>query len=173
MAPQYKSRSDIDEIFGLPSGAILSSDRAYRYLLWRRVSPGKEVLTVVGLNPSTADESTNDPTVRRCIGFARSWGYSVLCVVNLFAFRATDPGALNAAAEPIGSENDFWLGQASRAASLTLAAWGNLGLLHGRNQTARPLLVRPKCLGLTKLGQPRHPLYVPADQLPFDYVSLP
>src|SRR5690349_51792 len=97
------------EKMSAPAGAIFSKDHRYRYLLWRTLDKGSKYLAVIGLNPSTADASVNDPTNRRCIGFARDWGYSRLYVVNLFAFRATKPDVLRAAKDPIGVDNDRWL----------------------------------------------------------------
>ena len=81
--------------------ANFSRCRRYRYALWRRWAPGDDYVLLVGLNPSTADHRRDDPTIRRCIGFARDWGYSGLCVANLFAFRATYPRDLFAADDPV------------------------------------------------------------------------
>ena len=88
--------------------ANFSRCRRYRYALWRRWAPGDDYGLLVGLNPSTADHRRDDPTIRRCIGFARDWGYSGLCVANLFAFRATYPRDLFAADDPVGPRNDAW-----------------------------------------------------------------
>jgi hypothetical protein len=152
-----------------PSGAIFSADRVWRYALWRDVGSGSGSLVVVGLNPSTADERVNDPTIRRCVAFARDWGYRKLIVLNLFAFRATKPDDLRKAADPVGPENDRWLRDLSQEASLTLAAWGNDGLWRQRASAVVPLLASAKCLGTTKLGAPRHPLYVRGTTLPTSY----
>jgi hypothetical protein len=112
------------------------------------------------LNPSTADESTDDPTLRRCVGFAKSWGFGALAVGNLFAYRSTTPRSLRFCADPVGSENDRWLIRLHDESSLTVAAWGNHGRLHGRTSAVRRLLPGLHILGLTRLGEARHPLYV-------------
>jgi len=124
------------------------------------------------LNPSTADEESNDPTIRRCMGFARSWGYGVLEVANLFALRATDPRVLRPPLrkdEPIGVRTDSYLMEAARRADLVVAAWGAWGTLWGRGRGVLDMLkgagIRVATFGLTKQGEPRHPLYLPKDAL--------
>jgi hypothetical protein len=144
----------------MEGSACFSACRRYRYSLWRRWGPGPAVM-VVGLNPSTADAIHNDPTIRRCLGFARAWGYGALCMTNLFAYRALDPARLKRVKDPIGAENDHSLQQLARGAALILAAWGNHGGLHGRDLVVRGLLPELHILGLTRMGQPRHPLYLP------------
>jgi len=99
---------------------IFSSCRMYRYVLWRRWnSSDPKYVMFIGLNPSTADEVNDDPTVRRFVGYAKQWGYNAVCVTNLFAYRATRPAQLKAQPEPIGSENDTWLVQLASAADLS------------------------------------------------------
>ena len=144
-------------------GAQFSADGVYRYFLHRRwLSMGVDhgVVCFVMLNPSTADAEIDDPTVRRCVGFARRWGFSTLWVVNLFAARATDPRALPFLLDPVGPLNDEYLRRSTALAQLTVAAWGNAGALRDRGQAVKPLIGPARCFGLTKLGQPRHPLYV-------------
>jgi hypothetical protein len=145
--------------------AVLSPCRRYRFALWRRWDNGPRVLFVL-LNPSTADESTDDPTVRRCIGFARSWGFGSVAIGNLFAFRTPSPAALSACTDPVGRENDDWLIRLRDESSLTVAAWGNHGRLLGRGAAVRGVLSGLQILGLTALGEPRHPLHVRADVSP-------
>lgn len=115
----------------------------------------------VMLNPSVADAHQDDPTIRRCMGFARGWGYGALVVGNLFAFRSRSPTVLKRCAAPIGPENDCWLTALASEAGTLVAAWGNHGQLLGRCQHVRALLPCLMCLGLTRRGEPRHPLYVP------------
>ncbi|WP_276968362.1 DUF1643 domain-containing protein, partial [Metallibacterium scheffleri] len=115
----------------------------------------------VGLNPSTADETQDDPTIRRCVGFAKAWGYQALCMVNLFAFRATRPDDMLAAADPVGPDNDAHLRALSGEAGVIVAAWGALGTHRGRDVEVCALLPALHCLTLTKGGQPGHPLYLP------------
>lgn len=146
------------------SDAVFSPCRTWRYRLTRDVAPltGKGVCTFVGLNPSTADETADDPTIRRCIRFARDWGFARLVMVNLYGFRATDPAELTHAADPIGPENDHYLALAFSTSDLTVAAWGTKA---SPERAAAVLAIPPPprvCLGLTKHGAPRHPLYVPA-----------
>jgi hypothetical protein len=118
------------------------------------------------LNPSTADEARDDPTIRRCIGFARTWGYGSLAVDNLFAYRTRSSAELYAAIDPVGPENDDWLRRLQEESSLTIAAWGNHGRLLGRSTAFGRRLGGLHILGLTGLGEPRHPLYVRAGTIP-------
>jgi hypothetical protein len=154
--------------------ATLSADRAYRYLLTRRWGDGPAMCWIM-LNPSTADASEDDPTIRRCIGFARREGCEAIQVVNLFALRAADPGELLASPDPIGPGGDGFL-LARPLAACTVAAWGARGSLHGRSAKVTAMLagVRLLCLGVTSSGEPKHPLYVRADVplVPFP-VSVP
>lgn len=146
--------------------ADFSDDRMYRYRLTRRWADGP-VLNVIGLNPSTADETQDDPTIRRCIGFARQWGFSGLVMTNLCAFRSTDPRGLIAAEHPVGPENDLWLRGEARMARLVLAAWGAhpVAVERGRHVVKHVLDgVLLRCLGVTRSGAPRHPLYIPKTQ---------
>lgn len=114
----------------------------------------------VGLNPSTADETQDDPTIRRCIAFAKSWGYAGLCMTNLFAFRATDPKDMMVAADPVGPENDGYLLALAGDTGVIVAAWGANGTHLGRDADVCKLLPVLHCLALTKDGHPGHPLYL-------------
>lgn len=146
--------------------ATFSSCRTYRYTLSRSWAAGP-VVAFIGLNPSTADETTDDPTIRRCIGFARSWGFGGLLMLNLFAFRATDPKVMRAAPEPVGPGNNLALTDGANAASLVVAAWGTHGTHRARDAEVRKLLTnRLHYLRLTKKGHPEHPLYLPASLTP-------
>lgn len=157
--------------------AVLSNDRAYRYLLNRRLSLEPGTCLFIMLNPSTADESQNDPTITRCMAFSRRWGYGTLTVVNLFAFRATDPKELIATRYPVGSENDFWIAEAAKKADKIICAWGAHGIAFGRGRTVSSALsfagYELYCIPgpddqplLTAKHQPRHPLYLKADRIP-------
>lgn len=117
------------------------------------------------LNPNNADAIRDDPTIRRCIGFARRWGFGSVDVVNLFAYRTVDPRRLARLRDPIGPENDRHLARALRDADLVVCAWGATPLAHARAAGLRKLLARRAtlCLGRTKRGAPRHPLYLRAD----------
>lgn len=140
--------------------AAFSECRRYRYMLARIWSQKKPFCLFVCLNPSTADEQTDDPTIRRCIGFAESQGASGMVMVNLFAYRSTDRSQLDKVSDPVGPENDYWIKKYSELSSLTIIAWGNDGSLNKRDQEVLPLLKNPHCLGVTKAGHPRHPLYL-------------
>jgi hypothetical protein len=140
--------------------ACFSRCGTYRYALWRRWAAGPQVLFVM-LNPSTADKQRDDPTIRRCIGFAARWGYGAVAVGNLFAFRTPSPDVLRQAAHPVGRANDRWLERLAAESSRLIAAWGNEGALLGRDAQVRELLGPLYALALTRRGQPRHPLYLP------------
>ena len=157
----------MSKLEGMPvgSGAIFDTTGTYRYTLWRRWSLESPQITFIMLNPSTADEARDDPTIRRCIGFAKTWGYGALEVVNLFAYRAAFPTALRSVENPIGIENDRYLLQAAERCAALVLAWGTLGSLLDRDREVFKLLAGGKartlyCLGVTRDGYPRHPLYV-------------
>jgi hypothetical protein len=155
-----------DNLFG-QDAAVFSPDGAYRYMLSRIW--GTEPPTVfVMLNPSTADAAADDPTIRRCLGFARRWGSGGLVVLNLFALRATDPRVMLAHPQPVGERNDaVFEAVTSMHAYRWVAAWGVNGTHQGRDARVRELLagegVRLRCLNRTRDGHPQHPLYVRAD----------
>lgn len=148
--------------------ATISPCGLYRYELWRDTS-GFEcegLMAFVMLNPSTADASKDDPTIRRCMDFARRHNCDLMAVVNLFAYRATDPSKLATAADPVGPENNKHLRDVLARADVVVAAWGAHKMV---SQAAeRVALVRRlagrrlRCLGTTRAGHPRHPLYLPA-----------
>ncbi len=149
-----------------PAGAVDSGavfDGPYRYLLWRRWADADGVLFVM-LNPSTADARDDDPTIRRCLGFARAWGFGGVEVVNLFAWRATSPRDLRRAAAPIGPRNDQVIAEAAARVQAVIVAWGVHGAHRDRDRQVAAVLEarRPRCLGATAAGAPRHPLYVRA-----------
>lgn len=146
---------------------VFSPDRLHRYTLWREFDLScREYVQFIGLNPSTADEVQDDPTVRRCIDFAKRWGFGALCMTNLFAYRATDPDVMKAAVDPVGPDNDAWLARIAIGAGLVVAAWGNHGEFMGRDRAVAALLPRLMCLGTTKTGAPRHPLYIKGTTTP-------
>jgi len=149
--------------------ATFSPCRRYRYVL-RRVWDNQQPLVMfVGLNPSTADEHVDDPTIRRCIGFAKRWGYGSLVMANLFAYRSTDPSLLPLVSDPVGPRNDWWLSRLNRNVNLVVVAWGTNGTLFDRERHVLRLLPTAHCLGLTKNGQPKHPLYLPTETTPLHF----
>jgi hypothetical protein len=164
-----------EDYAGLHNSAGLSDCGRYRYWLRRswKTGGGGRVVCFVMLNPSTADHEADDPTVRRCMAFTRSWGFSALSVRNLFALRATDPAELLEADDPVGPSGDAELAAAG-AADLVVAAWG-ASVPFGREARALEILagVPLHCLGLTKSGAPRHPLYVRGDTRPAPWPPRP
>lgn len=157
------------------SGADLSPCGRYRYSLWRTWDESKPAVLFCMLNPSTADADVDDPTIRRCIGFAKRWGYGTLLVWNLYALRATDPRELDTAEHPIGPDDEDHLWRLMGRAESIVVAWGakpNRGRYVNRERTMfrGPFHDREVyALGVTKDGHPRHPLYVRGDALPQRY----
>ena len=143
----------------------------YRYALWRRWGDGDDYALMVGLNPSTDDPDVDNPTVRRCIRFAHDWGYSGVCVVNLFAWRTVSPAALLAAEAPVGPRNDHWLRKTAADAAVVVAGWGNHGAHRARAAQVRQLLPHLQILRLNASGEPAHPLYLPARLTPRPWPS--
>ena len=153
---------------------------AYRYRLHRDLGrvmfgPGGTVLFCM-LNPSTATATTDDPTIRRCMGFARDWGHDRLAVVNLFAVRATNPRDMLLVDDPVGRENDAAIMDEAIAAVAIVVAWGEHGRHDGRGAAVLRMLQEAGppvlALGLTATGHPRHPLYVRADTRPLAIRSI-
>jgi hypothetical protein len=166
----------IEQLRG-PAGADCvawySRDHRYRYLLTRSWDSGLPAVTFLMLNPSTATAETDDNTVRRCRGYASAWGMGELIVVNLFAWRATDPRELRRVDDPVGPRNDDVLRAACRPGRLVVAAWGVHGRTRNRAAEVMALLsgVDLSCLEITAPGQPRHPLFCLADVTPRAYSS--
>jgi hypothetical protein len=160
----------------LESAATISDCGKYRFDLRRVWDVTTPPVLFVMLNPSTADASEDDPTIRRCVGFAKSWGRGGIVVVNLFALRATDPGELLEAyrrrVDPIGPDNDRHIRAWADRCPIRVAAWGAHPYALGRANYVRTLFSPhgwnlPLChLGLTKGAHPRHPLYVKGDTKP-------
>jgi hypothetical protein len=147
------------------TGAQFSDCREYRYVLWRTWDEGNGHVMFVGLNPSTADETKDDPTIRRCIGFAKRWGFGGIYMLNIFALRSTDPAKLYSDTEPIGPRNDEFLRMYADAAGKIVACWGNHGALNNRGLQVIDMLGMENlfCFKLTKNDNPGHPLYLSKD----------
>ena len=163
-----------DEFAALLPAAYISADGLYRYDLLRQWGTDEDgQVCWVMLNPSTADATLDDPTIRRCVGFSMAWGFGSLIVVNLFAWRSTDPKALLSAPDPIGPENDACIERAVRNADLTVCAWGTKGGLLNRAAKVTQALSGHDlhALDITKDGHPKHPLYVRGDTEPTLYRS--
>lgn len=135
--------------------------KQYRYALWRIWDRELPTVTFIGLNPSTADAKLDDPTLVRCMGFARDWGYGGVYTANLFAFRATDPRDMKAARSPIGPDNDRVIRELADKSEKVIAAWGNDGAWMGRADSVREAVPSLYYLKMNRSGQPAHPLYLP------------
>lgn len=157
----------------MKTSAILSACGAYRYRLERSWNDDLPAVAFIMLNPSTADALQDDPTIRRCIGFAKSWGFGSLIVGNLFALRSTSPAALYYNPFPIGPDNNAHLREIAIRASLVVCAWGNHGLFQERGRYVAEMLNHGNlaALKVTGKGQPGHPLYVAAATQPKAYFA--
>lgn len=159
--------------------AIISQCEKYRHWLYRSWDESKEVCCFIMLNPSTADANFDDPTIRRCISFSKSWGYGALVVVNLFDYRSTDPKNLKSCDNPLSDMADHFIKQALDNLHLIVPAWGNHGSFLGRSDKIKELIEsydtpeKILCLGFNKSGEPKHPLYVKSDTKLIEFLELP
>lgn len=157
------------------SSAIFSEDRVYRYSLRRWWAGNGPECNFIMLNPSTADEHTNDPTIERCQRRAAAMGFSSLMVTNLFGLRSTDPRELKTVTDPVGPDNDSYILRVAFRAEMIVCAWGNHGSLNNRStfvvrclrKLEKPLWV----FRFSKTGEPSHPLYLPYDLTPIEWVN--
>lgn len=153
----------------MKQGATFSLDRVYRYRLFRMWDSTKPFVLFVGLNPSIANVHINDPTVTRCIGFSKSWGFGGLFMGNLFALVSTDPRGLRNCPDPVGLHTNMYLKKMEKQAKLTICAWGIHGHYLDRHSRVLSFLKNPHCLGVTKDNFPRHPLWTKKDLVPIPY----
>jgi len=171
-------RGGILDLFGVgdvpDSGATFSSCRTWRYVLWRTWGSAAPAV-FIGLNPSTADETEDDPTIRRCIGYAQAWGAGGLRMLNLYGIRSTDPRPVfdGSISDPVGPDNNRHILGESMAASVVVAAWGAFPGAVARGDRVAAMLgcagVRLHVLRLTKGGCPAHPLYLPRGLVPIPW----
>ena len=152
---------------------VFSADRRYRYVLkhtWEPLFPPK-LCTWIGLNPSIADETQLDPTLRRIRAFSAAWGYNGFIMINLFGLVSTDPDKLYAVDDPVGQENDRYILQAAQESDRIIVAWGVLGGIENRCHAVLAMLAGGDvmCLKETKEGYPIHPLYVACSTEPKSY----
>lgn len=154
----------METLFQPTGGAVFSEDRKYRYYLWRQWDETKPTIVFIGLNPSTANESKNDPTIRRVINFARDWGYGKIYMMNLFALVSPYPKYLIDCVDPVG-ENDSYLFDKCEGNDV-LFAWGSFKAAKDRAKYVSSLLPKAICLGLNSDGSPKHPLYIPSNTQP-------
>lgn len=152
-----------------PYGAVLDAERVYRYLLWRVIDekdPFKKVLVFIGVNPSTADEYKNDPTINIMMKYGKSIGAGLFLALNLFAFRATQPRVMRKAEDPEGPRQEHWYRRVFTEfpGAVVVAAWGNHGTHLNQNRRVLRWLwdlgVETKCFKTTRSGHPHHPLYI-------------
>lgn len=154
------------------NGAVFSKDEKYRYKLWRMWDGAKPFLNFCMLNPSTADEKENDPTVERCQRRAEMMGYGGLIVTNIFAYRSTDPSNLKKVDDPVGYWNDIAIISAAQNSDATICGWGKHGSLMRRGEFVLDDLAhwvgkkRVLALKVNKDGSPAHPLYIGYDVKP-------
>lgn len=152
------------------NACVFSPDRIYRYSLVSIIGPEKKICLFVCLNPSTADENQDDPTVRRCKGYAKRLGCGIFSIGNIFAYRATNPKELYKVSDPVGLENDRRIRESAECADIVVAAWGSHGNYLDRGKQVVTLLRKHHngfihILGSTRRGQPSHPLYLKKDAL--------
>jgi len=153
-------------------GAIFSQCLKYRYLLWQDFTDNpKKVVVFLMLNPSTADEMKNDPTVERCERFAKKWEFDGYEVTNLFAWRDTDPKKMRQAEDPIGPDNDYYIKKSCQGADQVICGWGNDGVYFDRSENVLQMLkdtgIKLYALKMNGGGEPTHPLYQPYSRQPF------
>lgn len=162
-------------LFDVPSdcGAELSPDGVYRYTLTRRWDDGQCVAWLM-FNPSTADASQDDATIRKCVGFSKRWGYARMVVVNLFAVRSRDPKTVSRIVDPVGPLNNYWIREGTVSAREIICAWGcaqHMPLIDKRIAEVMELLkaTERNCLGYRQDGHPRHPLMLSysTERVPF------
>lgn len=145
--------------------ATISTCDQYRYDLMRKWNPnGENLVSLIGLNPSTADANKDDPTLVRCMNFSKSLGFDGLILVNLFAYRSTSPKAMKEFISPIGEKNDAYIIDAIARTNKTILCWGNHGSHKSRDIEVLQLIKSYReeyfCFGQTKSNQPKHPLYL-------------
>ncbi len=147
----------------IPKGAIFSEDRKYRYVLWRVWRNNPSLRLFIGLNPSTANEIIDDPTITRSIKRANKDGFGGLLMMNLYAFVSTNPNALLEDGDFIGINNNAYLEQMIELANQTVCGWGSFAPVKNRAPSVLKMIPEPYCLGINKDGQPKHPLYISYD----------
>ena len=137
--------------------AILSDDKAYRYQLSRSWDDEKESVLFIMLNPSTADSNIDDPTIRRVVNFAKTWGFGSVHVANLYAFRSTDPKGLKNVFDPVGSDNIEYVRELVGKVNKVVYAWGNKKT---EPEWLREIVNIPYCIDVSINNIPKHPLFL-------------
>lgn len=149
--------------------AIISECGLYRYSLSRIWDTEKGLVNFIGLNPSTADAKDDDSTIKKCVKYAKKWGYGGIIMSNLFAYRTPEPHLMKKAPDAIGHENDEYIKLLADKSAIVIAAWGNDGEYLGRSDLISNLIPNLQCLKINKTGQPAHPLYLNGDLKPLPY----
>lgn len=150
----------------MKKSAVISDCEKYRYQLLRQWDESTDLVLFIGLNPSTADAELDDPTIRRCIGFAQRENFGGFIMANLFAYRATSPSDMQNTEYPIGELNEYWLEQSIKSCKAVIVCWGGNGSHLNRHIEIEGLLKNYSqntpilCFGKTKHGHPKHPLYL-------------
>lgn len=157
--------------FKIMNAGFISKCQKFRHYLTRKIDVDNDlVLTFIMLNPSTADEKKDDPTLRKCMGFCERLGYGNLIVVNLFDYRATDPKQLKIVSTPCSEKNMDFVKAASEVADKVICAWGVNGTLYKQNEKVLKVLAKKgipvHALDITKHGHPKHPLYISYEKTP-------
>lgn len=150
------------------SGAYFSACRNYRYVLWRIWDTHKPRVMFIGLNPSTANENSDDPTIRRVKAMARNWGYGGVYMTNLFAWVTPYPDELLKCSDPVNG-NDAWLKKVAGFSEQIIFAWGNFKEAQERAKLVIEMFPGAKALQINKNGSPKHPLYVKGDIIPVQF----
>lgn len=150
------------------NGAIFSQDRKYRYCLWRIWDKSKARVLFIGLNPSTANEAQDDPTIRRVKRFANDWGFGGVYMMNLFAFVTPYPEELKKCGDPLG-DNNRWLEEISGKCEKIIFAWGSFVEAEERSKQVVKMFTNGEALVINSDGSPRHPLYVKSDVVPVKF----
>lgn len=161
-------------------GAKFGEGRTHRYVLWRlwnEKGERKKFITFIGLNPSIANATHDDNTIKRLIHFTRTWGYNGFYIVNLFSVIATKSKLLKSLPEVNTYESDYYILKAARKSSIVCLMYGNNGILFDRDKYVLNVLLEGKllrktvCFGITKLGHPKHPLYLPNDNCFYSWLD--
>ena len=149
-------------------GAVFSDDRKYRYALFRIWDAESPSIMFIGLNPSTANEQDNDPTIRRVMSFAKDWQYGSVCMLNLFALVSPNPKDLLTCDDPI-ADNDTWLENTATKCNVVVFCWGAFPQAKERAKKIMGMFPDAICLGINKDGSPKHPLYIHGDTLAINF----
>jgi hypothetical protein len=152
------------------NGAAFSPDRQYRYALWRIWDKSKPLVMFIGLNPSTANESGNDPTINTVRALSMYWGYGGFYMMNLFAIVSSDPSVLKTHPDPLG-ENDGWIEKISQQCKTVVFAWGAFKEAKERCQKIMDQFPDALCIKILKDGSPKHPLFTPYNAVPINFKS--